>query len=150
MGVLQAKLTDDGARKLVIQDCVKVVDEEVAAKKGVTGLVIRGGYKTFKAIRPTIVEEAVVHLIDDFAEVLDRHYDEYQADEPDSGRSFEQWAQGRDARIADDMLGITDAIINRSNKTALKKIYGGLRTVAQKNVAQAIPAVARLVTKHVS
>ena len=148
MGVLQSKLTDDGVRKVVIQDCVKVVDAEVAGKKGMTGMVIKGGYRTFKAIRPSIVQEAVVHLLDDFSEVLDRLYDEYRAEEPDGTGSFEQWALQRDVRVADDLLGITDSMMDRSSKTVLKKIYGGLRAVAQKNVAQAVPAVARLVTKH--
>ena len=48
----------------------------------------------------------------------------------------------------DDLLGVTDAIIARSSKTALKKIYNGLRKIAERNVAQAVPAVGRLIDKY--
>ena len=77
MGAVKDKLLDTGVRPNVIADCVGVVDGEVASKKGMTGLVIKGGYKAFKALKPGIVEEAVNHLLDDFVAIVDRHYDEY-------------------------------------------------------------------------
>ena len=148
MGVLREKIADPGVREVVIKDCVNVVDGEVAAKKGVTGMMIKGGYRAFKTIKPGIVEEAVRHLLDDFSDVLDKKYEAYCQDEPDRDQTFEQWASRRDTQIADDLLGITDDIMNRTSKIALQKIYKGLRGVAQKNVSVAVPAVARLVMKH--
>jgi hypothetical protein len=122
-----------------------LVDNEVATKKGVGGMVIKTGYKAFKALKPNIVKDAVDHLLNDFVGVLDKHFDACQA----AGEaSFESYAVPKDAKIADDLLGITDGIMAKSDKTALKKIYNGLRKVAEKNVAQAIPAVSRLIDKH--
>ena len=51
-------------------------------------------------------------------------------------------------QLADDLLGVTDALMNRSRKRALVKIYRGLRGVAQKQVAIAVPGIARIVVKH--
>ncbi|MDJ0762017.1 MAG: hypothetical protein QNJ97_03430 [Myxococcota bacterium] len=150
MGILKDKLMEDGIRPTLIADCVALVESEVASKKGVTGLMIKGGYKAFKAIKPKIVAEAVDHLLDDFVGVLDRHYDAYQEQHPDGSPPFDTYAVSRDTRIADDLLGITDDILNRSNKTALKKIYQGMRGVAERNVAQAVPGIGRLVQKHVA
>lgn len=148
MGIVKDKLIDGGKRPEVIADCVRLVDSEVASKKGVTGMMIKGGYKAFKALRPTIVKEAVEHLLDDFIGIADGHYDEYLEQEPQKSTSFENWSKQRDSRIADDMLGITDRIMDKTNKVALKKIYKGMRPVAQKNVAQAVPGIARLVQKY--
>ena len=150
MGIVKDKLLDSGTRPAVIIDCVQLVDNEVASKKGVTGMMIKGGYKAFKAIKPTIVKEAVDILLDSFIEIADGHYGEYMEDEPEKKNSFESWVSSRSARIADDLLGVTDDIMNRSNKAALKKIYKGMRGIAQKNVAVAVPAVGRLVEKHVA
>jgi hypothetical protein len=145
MGALKDRLLEAGKRPEVVSDCVVLIDHEVAAKKGVSGMVIKTGYKAFKALRPAIVKDAVEHLLDDFVTVLDKHYD---ASKEAGAASFESFAAPKDHTIANDLLGVTDAIIARSDKTALKKIYNGLRKVAEKNVAQAVPAVARLVDKH--
>jgi hypothetical protein len=145
MGALTDRLLETGTRPKVVTDCVALVDGEVAAKKGVTGMVIKTGYKAFKALKPTIVKEAVEHLLDDFVKVIDGHYGEFAES---GGSSFERFAVSRDTRIANDLLGITDAIIDKSDKTALKKIYHGLRKVAERNVAQAVPAIGRLVDKY--
>jgi hypothetical protein len=145
MGALKDKLLVAGVRPKVVADCVVVVDSEVASKKGLGGAVIKTGYKAFKAIRPSIVKEAVEHLLDDFVNVMDVRYAEYQEA---GASSFESWAVPRDTQIANDLLGITDAIINKSDKAALKKIYGGLRKIAERNVAQAVPAISRLIDKH--
>ncbi len=145
MGALKDKMLEPGIRPKVVADCVTLVDQEVASKKGVTGMVIKTGYKAFKALKPTIVKEAIEHLLEDFVGVIDTHHEEYAKS---GGSSFESFAVSRDKRIANDLLGITDAIIEQSSKTALKKIYHGLRKVAEKNVIQAVPATGRLVDKY--
>ena len=70
--------------------------------------------------------------------------------DPGKRTPFDAWAKNRDAVIADDLLKITDGMMDRSNKNAIKKIYKGLRNVAQRNVAEAVPAIGRLSIKHVS
>lgn len=150
MGVLKDKLSLPERRPQILDDCAKLVDAEVAAKSGVTGFMIKGGYKAFKAIKPTIVRDAADHLLDDFASVLDTHYELYLSADPSKRVPFDAWAKNRDAMIADDLLKVTDGIMERSSKTAIKKIYKGLRTVAQRNVAEAVPAIGRLSVKHVS
>jgi hypothetical protein len=150
MGILKDTLLAETRRPAVVTDCAKLVDAEVAAKKGVTGLMIKGGYAAFKAVKPGIVTKAVEHLLDDFTVILDRHYDTYLADNPGRSPAFDEWARRRDSQIANDLLGVTDDIMARSDKKAIKKIYSGMRNVAQRNVAEAVPAVGRLVIKHLA
>ena len=149
MGIVVDKLLKEDVRPVVVDDCVQLVDDEVAAKKGLSGKMIRVGYKAFIKIKPGIVKKAVEHLLDDFAGVLDRHYEEYEKADPDRGEAFSAWAARRDSRIADDLLKITDDIIARSDKGAIKKIYKSLRGTAQRNVAEAVPRVGDLVARHV-
>lgn len=150
MGILIETLLSEANRPGVVVDCALLVDNEVGAKKGMTGMVIKGGYKAFKAIKPSIVENAVNLLLDDFAKILDRHYDQYLESNPDKKMSFSAWASQRNAKMADDLLVVTDDMMDRSNKNALKKIYKGLRKIAQRNVADAIPAVGKLIDKHLA
>lgn len=148
MGILKENILNNSNRPSVIKDCAQVVDAEVASKKGMTGMLIKGGYKTFKAIKPTIVENAVDVLLDDFAQKLDEQYEAYLKAVPDQSQPFDMWATARDKEIANNLLGVTDNMINKSNKNAIKKIYKGLRGIAEKNVAVAVPAVGKLVMKY--
>jgi hypothetical protein len=150
MGILKDKLSQPEMRPRLIADCVTLVDQEVASKSGVTGFMIKGGYKAFTTIMPRMVENAVDVLLDEFLVVLDRHYDTYSKAVPDKKTPFESWAKARDVTIAEDLLKITDEIMNRSSKTAIKKIYSGMRKVAQRNVADAVPGIGRLVTKNLA
>ncbi|MBN2714814.1 MAG: hypothetical protein JXX14_03100 [Deltaproteobacteria bacterium] len=148
MGFLKDTILSDEKRPSVVQDCAQLVDAEVAAKSGMTGMMIKTSYKMFKAIKPTIVQTAVDHLLNDFAEKLDQQYERYLAAVPDKSQPFDRWATSRDKEIANQLLGVTDDIIARSDKAAIKKIYNGLRGVAEKNVQAAVPAVGRLVMKY--
>jgi ribosomal protein S17E len=149
MGIVVEKLLSADARSNVVVDCVSLVDREVASKSGLTGIMIKGGYKTFKAIKPSIVKDAVEILLDYFVPVMDGHYEEYLKADPGKSTPFASWAKERDMRLADDMLKITDEMMNRSSKTVIKKIYSGMRTIAQKNVALAVPGIAGIIVKHV-
>ncbi len=148
MGVAKDKLLDENTRPSVVEDGVRLVDSEVAAKKGITGVLIKGGYKGFKKLKPGIMNEAVNGLLDKFVDIIDRHYSEYLEEVPDKSTSFGTWAQRRDARIADDMLSITDNYMNKSSIKVLTKIYYGMRKIGEKSVIQAIPGMSKLVMKY--
>ena len=147
MGVVKDKLLDDGVRPAVISDCVRLIDQEVASKRGVGGMMIKGGYKAFKKFKPSIVKDAVEALLESFTEVLDDVYEDYLKE--DGKTPFDTWASRRKPSIANSLLGITDSIIDSSDKAAIKKMYGGMRKIGQKNVEEAIPGISRLVIKYV-
>ncbi len=148
MGILMETLLAEDTRPRVLDDCVRLVDDEVKAKKGLTGKMIQIGYKAFTSVKPGIVRKATEHLLDDFTRVLDGHYETYLAADQDRREPFTAWARKRDSRIADDLLKITDGIIARSDKKVIRKIYDSLRGTAQRNVAEAVPAVGSLVMRH--
>jgi hypothetical protein len=147
MGVVKDRLLDDGARPAVISDCVLLIDAEVASKRGVGGVMIKGGYKAFKKFKPSIVKDAVEALLESFTEALDGVYEEYLSE--GAKTSFDSWANRRKSSVAGSLLGITDTIIDGTDKAAVRKMYGGMRKIAKKNVEEAVPGIARLVMKYV-
>ncbi len=133
-------------RKIVIHDTETLIDDEVKAKSGISGMAIKGGYKVVKKVRPGIIPDAIDHLLDEFTEALDPLYAEFL--ETDSEENFESFIQRHENRAAQDLLAITDARAEQSDKQVLKSTYGKLRGQAEKHVKQALPGVGRLIDRH--
>jgi hypothetical protein len=133
-------------RQVVIGDTAALIDDEVRAKSGLSGVAIKGGYKVVKKLRPGIIEDAIDHLLDEFTEALDPLYEEFL--EAKETESFETFIQRHDDRAANDLLQITDQRAERSDKPVLKSTYGKLRGQAEKHVKQALPGVGRLIDRH--
>ncbi len=148
MGKLAEALLSQDNRPKVIRDCAQLIDAEVARKTGISGMAIKGGYKVFKKVKPTAVEEAMDTLLDEFVEKLDPVYETYRASK--SGESLEQFLVRNGPKIANTLLEITDARATDSPHRVIKKAYFKLRPMASKQVQEALPAVSRLVERYVS
>lgn len=138
-------LLEEGKRPEVVKDCQILLDAEVAAKKGVMGLAIKGGYKVVKKIKPGLIGEAFNDLLDGFVEKVNPHYEAFL--EKGEG-TFCDYASPRSGEIAESLLGITDARAARAENRTIKKTYEKLRPYGKKNVEQAVPGIGRLIDKH--
>lgn len=145
MGLLTQRMKEVD-RKALVADTANLIDEEVAAKSGLTALPLKGGYKVVKAIKPGFIEESVDHLLDEFSEALSPLYEDYVGQQ--SVSSFEIYIQAHDTRAANDLLSITDKRAERSDNRVLKSTYQKLRGQAEKHVREALPALGRLIDKH--
>ena len=76
MNDLQSILTEPTVRPNVVADCLRVIDEEVQSKGGLTGIAIKGAYAVVKAVKPGFIAEAMNDLLPDFAARLDRFLQE--------------------------------------------------------------------------
>lgn len=133
-------------RQNVIKDTARLIEEEVAAKSGLSGMAIKGGYKVVSKVKPTMIEESIDHLLDAFTEALDPLYQDYV--ENADAKSFETYIQKHDDRAANDLLSITDARAERSDNKILKSTYTRLRGQAEKHVKDALPGVGRLIDRY--
>lgn len=133
-------------RQIVIDDTAQLIDDEVGSKSGFSGMALKGGYKVVQKVKPGMIEEAVDHLLDDFTAALDPLYQQYIED--DAAEKFEVYIQDHDTRAANDLLSITDARAEKSDKQVLKKTYSKLRGQAEKHVRQALPGLGRLIDRH--
>jgi hypothetical protein len=135
-------LAKDPVRQLVIADSVELIEVQVKQK----GFVIKSAYTAIKAIKKRFVPEVVDSMLDDWLAKVSPHFDRWVANKT-SG--FSDYLVARSDDVAEDLLSVTDARAARSSHGTAKKLYSKMRDGAKKNVIEAIPALARMIEKHV-
>lgn len=146
MSSLADLLKSPAKRKAVIDDCTRLVDDEVSAKSGLSGLAIKGGYAVVKAIKPGIVRDAVDHLIDEFVEKLAPYWTDFQGS--GGGKTFGAFLDPKKTEVANALLEVTDGKARNAKNGTIKKAYDKLRPTGVKNVEQAVPGIAEIIQKH--
>lgn len=146
MGSLVEVIKDDAKRRVIVDDCVALIEAEVADKSGLSGAGIKLGYKTVKGLKPGMIPMAMNHLLDDFAAKVDPYWQECQAQGADARTYF----TSNKHKIADALLTITDARADRSSHKVLVSTYRKLRPAAVDHVGAAMPRFSQLVKKHAS
>ncbi len=146
MAKLTETLLSDAKKETVVEDCLRLIDDEVGDKGGVSGLAIKAGYAAVKGIKPGFIKQVVRDLLPEFAKALDPLHVEATEKGEAVGRYFER----NGSRAADALLAITDGKADRSKNAVVKSTYGKLRGMAKKNVEAAIPRLGRLIEKHAS
>jgi len=141
---LKSILTDPARRQLVVKDAERLLDDEVAAKSGLSGLAIKTAVKVVKGVKPGIIPDVIDGLLDDFAARLDPFYQAHVT----KGGSIVDNFSARKGEVADALLGITDDRAKNTRHNSLRSAYQQLRPQGKKNVEEAIPGVARLIDKH--
>lgn len=136
-------LNDSNKKENVIADCVKLIDEQVAAKGGMSGLGLKAAYGAVKGVRPGYIAGAVDGLLPEVLAALDPMWSEGSQ----TGNPVEYLTQNR-ARAADALLGITDARIERSKNGIVRGAYNKLRNSAKNDVEEAIPGLAQILNNH--
>jgi hypothetical protein len=130
------KLTAPEVRPKVVTACVALVDREVAAKGGLSGMAIKAGYAVIKAIKPGFVAQVVESLLPDFAAAMEPMYTREGGAGADA---FARYLEGHREEVADALLSVTDARAQRAKNATIKKTYDRLRGSARDNVAAAVP-----------
>jgi hypothetical protein len=141
------KLSDDllnpSKKSMVVADCTKLMDEQVASMQGVSGLAFKAGYTAVKGFAPSYCADAIAALLPQSLTAIDPIWSEgIQA-----GNPVEHLTQNS-SRTADAILSITDAKIEKSNNKALRGVYDKLRSSAKKHVEEAVPGLAKIIGNH--
>jgi hypothetical protein len=143
---LTEALTGETKKGVVIEDCLSLIDAEVADKGGLTGLAIKAGYRTVQGIKPGFVRQVVTDLLPEFALALDPIYQEART----GGQGVREHFASNSTRVADALLTITDDKAKRSKSGMVKGTYDKLRGSAKKSVEAAVPRLAAMIEKHAS
>lgn len=142
MGLVEA-ITDESKRCAVVSDCVKLVDDEVSDKGGLSGLAVKAGYAAVKGVKPGFIAEVVDRLLEPFASKLDPIWAEGVAKGNPSS-----YLESNRGKVADALLSVTDARADSAKSAVVKGTYKKLRPSAKKNVEEAVPRLAKLLQKH--
>lgn len=144
MSTLSEVMLVPGNRPKVIADCVRLIEEEVDSKGGLSGLAIKGAFMVVKAVKPGFISESVDHMLDDFVSRLEPfHAEAQQKSEP-----IGPYLNSRAASVADALLAISDERAQRAKNQTVKKAYEKLRPTGKKNVEAAVPRLGRLIAKY--
>ena len=78
MGSLLEAVKNPMKRPTIIADCESLINAEVKAKRGLTGMAVRTGFKAIKKFKPDIVPKAMDDLLDEFSEKIDPYWNACQ------------------------------------------------------------------------
>ena len=140
-------LSDKAKRPVILADCVKLIDEEVSSKGGLSGIAIKAAYKVVCAVKPGIIRESMDALLEDFVARLEPFYVDHRKDGA-APNAFGDSLKRRPAEVADALLGITDDRAKKAKNATLKGAYEKLRPQAKKHVEEAIPRVGRTLAPY--
>ena len=146
MPTLKELLGGPDKRPAVIADGLRVLDAEVADKRGLGGMAVKTAYKVVQGVSPDFLHKVVDKLLDDFLDALDPIYQEAQQ----GGVSPRAKLTENPGRVADALLGITDRRAQNAENAVVKKAYGKLRGTAKGHVEAAVPRLGEMFERHVS
>jgi hypothetical protein len=135
-------------RPRFVRDCQRLLDDEVGAKKGLSGIAVKGAYSAVKAIKPGFVEGVLDVLLDEWVAELEPEYTAWRESAP-AGKLSAHLLGRRDA-VAERLLQVTDRRAAGTRHTTAKKFYDKLRGSAKAQVVEALPKVADLVDRYVA
>ena len=137
---------DPAKRRAIVEDAVRLLDAEVAGKRGFSGKAVKLAFRAVKGVSPGMIPMSIDALLDDFCVQVQPFWDAAQA----AGTSTRAHFQTHANAIAQALLSITDARAQRSTQRVLKGAYSKLRGQAVKHITEAMPRLADLLDRHSS
>ena len=136
-------IEDKSVRANIIEECIQLIDEQMASKRGISGLALKTAYKVVNGVGPKYVSGAIGRLLPEVFKALDPIWDEgLQAGDP-----VEYLIQNK-SRVADMLLGITDARIQKTSNKVIRSPYNKIRKSVKGDVEEAVPGLARIIETH--
>ena len=133
-------------RNKIIDHSLRVLDAEVADKRGIGGMAVKTGYKVINGIQPGFIRGVVDNLLDEFLTALDPIYQEAL----EKGVSPRDHFVANPSQVAESLLAITDAKATRAKNKIVKKTYDKLRSGAKEHVMAAVPRLGDMLATYVS
>jgi hypothetical protein len=129
----------------VVADCQALVDNEVAAKGGLSGTALKVAYKAVKSFAPGYYETALKNMVPLFVDRLEPYWINFQAS---GGGHFGDYLASRGQQVAESLLSVTDQMASTSHRAMVVKAYNGVRGGAAKNIEVALPNLGAMIQKY--
>jgi len=142
MGLSDIHLNENH-RETFVDDCVKLIDQQVAAAPGLGGLALKAAYSTVKGIRADYCAQVLDQLLPEISIALDPMWTEAK----NNGNPVEYLTQ-RKGEVADELLQISDKRVEKSTRAMVKGAYAKLRPSAKTYVENGVPDLAEIINKH--
>lgn len=142
---LTHKIEDPAVKVAIANDCAQLIDRQVAAKSGLSGIALKAAYGVVKGIGSNYVPGAIKRLLPETCAAVEPVWEEGVA----KGDPVAHLSEQSD-RTADLILGATDNRIARVGNGLIVGTYNKLRKSIKTDVVAAVPEVASILSKHVS
>ncbi|MGL5059223.1 MAG: DUF6918 family protein [Microcoleus sp.] len=136
-------LLNENNRDNFVDDCVKLIDRQVAAASGLGGLAIKAAYSTVKGIRADYCAQVLHQLLPDISTSLDPMWN----DAVSNGNPVDYMTEKK-SEVADRLLQISDKKAENSTRAIVKSAYAKLRPSAKNYVEKGVPDLAAIINKH--
>jgi hypothetical protein len=131
----------------VVADCLKLIEQEVASKSGISGTAVKLAYKTANAFASGYLQHTVESLLPDFVTELEPFWADFAAS---GAGGFGDYLVKRGDEVSQALLSVTDAKAKVSERPTIIKAYGAVRGGAAKHIVAALPNVGAMVQKYAS
>lgn len=135
-------IRDTSIRASIVRDCMVLIDQQVSAKGGISGLALKTAYKMVKGVGPTYIPRAVGRLLPEVLRELDPMWQQGLR----AGNPVEYLTQNS-SQAADTILGITDARI-KNTAGIVRSSYDKLRKSVKGDVEAAVPQLISIIDNH--
>lgn len=140
---LSEQIQDQQIRLNIAQDCVKLMEAQVEAKTGVTGILFKTLYKGIKSISPNYAQKAIFGLIPSISQALNPLWDEgIEKGNPVT------YLQSNPTLTANTILSVTDERIKKTANKIIKVSYEKIRNSLQDEIEQVVPQLAEILGKY--
>ncbi|MGV1003667.1 MAG: DUF6918 family protein [Candidatus Nanopelagicales bacterium] len=140
MRSLAQQLLDPRTRPAFVTATVVVIEDQVKAQRGPSGLALKAAYKVVNGVRPGMVSHAVDSLLPQFVTAMEPFYDEHLR----TGQALPELLSAQRSELADALLSVTDARAEHTGNKVLKGTYQRARGNAAKQLSAAAPAIGEL------
>lgn len=145
MTTLASIAADPQQRTKLVHDITALIERQVQAVSGLSGMAIRTGYKVVASLKGgRMIPGAVNVLLDDFCAALEPFVAEAQAKDAPLTSAW----SGRERAVSEALLAITD---NKAKNASalLQRPYRKLRSFGEAQVTAAVPELARTLERYV-
>jgi hypothetical protein len=140
---LSEQLRDETIASSIAADCAKLMDEQVSAKSGVSGMAFKATYSVVRGLSADYIPSAIQQLLPEAICALEPMW---QAG-IESGDPVSYLTQNSEL-TADTILSITDAKIQRARNKLICTSYNKLRKSVKSDISAAVPGFAKILDKH--
>lgn len=140
---------DPASRESLLKDCVQLIDNDVAGRRGISGMAIKATYAVVKRLKPNLILEVMAALLDQFIGAFEPLFSRFTETSTEYAK-FPSSLRGKEATVADALLTITDDRAKQTSNSTLRSAYEKLRPHAKKYVEEAVPEILNLLARRLS
>jgi hypothetical protein len=129
----------------VVNDCYKLIDQQISEMSGVSGAAVKLAFKAVNTFMPGHAHHMAGKLLPDFVGQLEPYWANFSIA---GGSEFGDYLAKHGDEVAGTLLSVTDAKAASSDRPTVIKAYRTVRGGAAKHIQAALPRVGDLVQKY--